>query len=170
MINREGGSWCEEAGEWCTHSVRKANVAVGMVRAAAVDLVRIAGLLHHHRAGLHRFWSAGQHGEHTFSVRWKTPLTGQHRVLVFCRAGWGSVCQCNQERSRETVGGDAEVYWSQYGTMPYSKTVSNFHPALYSQSESVLFTLNISFIIRLSGQLSRYSLWELTEGKLVVKF
>lgn len=36
-----------------THSVRQANVAVGMVRTAAVDLVRVAGLLHHHRAGLH---------------------------------------------------------------------------------------------------------------------
>lgn len=41
-----------------THSIRQANVAVGMVGTAAVDLVRVAGLLHHHRAGLHRFWSA----------------------------------------------------------------------------------------------------------------
>lgn len=43
-----------------THSVRQANVTVGMVRTAAVDLVWVAGLFHHHRAGLHRFWSAGQ--------------------------------------------------------------------------------------------------------------
>lgn len=55
-----------------THSVRKANVAVGMVRAAAVDLVRIAGLLHHHRAGLHRFWSVGPHTHtHTLLVHAK---------------------------------------------------------------------------------------------------
>lgn len=47
--------------EWRTHSIRQANVTVGMVRTAAVDLVWVAGLLHHHRAGLHRFWSAGQH-------------------------------------------------------------------------------------------------------------
>lgn len=43
-----------------THSIRKANVTVGMVRAAAVDLVWVAGLFYHHRAGLHRFWSAEQ--------------------------------------------------------------------------------------------------------------
>lgn len=39
--------------EWCTHSIRQANVTVGMVRTAAVDLVWVAGLLHYHRAGLH---------------------------------------------------------------------------------------------------------------------
>lgn len=44
----------------CTHSVRQANITVGMVRTAAVDLVWVAGLFHHHRAGLHRFWSVGQ--------------------------------------------------------------------------------------------------------------
>ena len=42
----------------CTHSIRQANVAVAVVGAAAVDLVGVAGLLHHYRAGLHRFWSA----------------------------------------------------------------------------------------------------------------
>lgn len=44
----------------CTHSVRQANVTVGMVRTAAVDLVWVAGLFHHHRAGLHRLWSVGE--------------------------------------------------------------------------------------------------------------
>ena len=44
----------------CTHGVRQPNVTVGVVRANAVDLVRVAGFLHHHRAGLYRFWSAGQ--------------------------------------------------------------------------------------------------------------
>lgn len=76
MINREVGlnacmsfvAGCEEV-QWCTHSVRQANVTVGMVRAAAVDLVWVAGLFHHHRAGLHRFWSAGQrHKERNFTV------------------------------------------------------------------------------------------------------
>lgn len=43
-----------------THSIRQTNVTVGMVRTAAVDLMWVAGLFHHHRAGLHRFWSAGQ--------------------------------------------------------------------------------------------------------------
>lgn len=52
--------WKIEEAEWSTHSIRQANVAVGMVRTAAVDLVRVAGLLHHHRAGLHRFRSAEQ--------------------------------------------------------------------------------------------------------------
>lgn len=44
----------------CTHGVGQPNVTVGVVRANAVDLVWVAGFLHHHRAGLNRFWSAGQ--------------------------------------------------------------------------------------------------------------
>lgn len=74
MINREGGfNVCrvfvrerERKLSASTHSIRQTDVTVGMVRTAAVDLMRIAGLFHHHRAGLHRFWSAGQqHKEHT---------------------------------------------------------------------------------------------------------
>ena len=58
----------------CTHGIRQANVTVGMVWTAAVDLVWVAGLFHYHRAGLHRFWSAGQqHKQRThFTLYWKT--------------------------------------------------------------------------------------------------
>lgn len=40
-----------------TYGVRQTDVAVGVVGAAAVNLVRVAGLLNYHRARLHRFWS-----------------------------------------------------------------------------------------------------------------
>jgi len=48
-----------------TYGVRQTDVAVGVVGAAAVNLVRVAGLLNYHRARLHRFWS--------------TPCTQTHR-------------------------------------------------------------------------------------------
>lgn len=48
-----------------THGVRQTDIAVGVVGATAVNLVRVAGLLNYHRARLHRFWS--------------TPYTQTHR-------------------------------------------------------------------------------------------
>lgn len=48
-----------------THGVRQTDIAMGVVGAATVNLVRVAGLLNYHRARLHRFWS--------------TPYTQTHR-------------------------------------------------------------------------------------------
>lgn len=92
-----------------THSVRQANVTVGMVRTAAVDLVWVAGLLHHHRAGLHRLWSAGrQHEQRThISISWKTLITTLHTVIVSLKH---SEEVCVRQGSRLTAAGDKEEH------------------------------------------------------------
>lgn len=55
-----------------THGVRQTDIAMGVVGAAAVNLVRVAGLLNYHRARLHRFWSTPYtqtHGEEKREAR-----------------------------------------------------------------------------------------------------
>lgn len=50
----------------CAYSIRQAYVTVGMVRTATVNLVWVARLFHHHRAGLHRLWSLRQKHKQKF--------------------------------------------------------------------------------------------------------
>lgn len=53
-----------------------------MVRTAAVDLVRVAGLLHHHGAGLHRFGSAEQTGADQYAAGIAANTATQSKLAV----------------------------------------------------------------------------------------
>ncbi len=62
-----------------THGIRQTDIAVGVVGAAAVNLVRVAGLLNYHRARLHRFWST----PYTQTHRGKKRERGQNEEQVW---------------------------------------------------------------------------------------
>lgn len=115
--------------EVCTHGVRQANVTVGMVRAAAVDLVRVAGLLHHHGAGLHRFWSAEQ-GDKTKSPRYSRERKKEEKTED--GATWSECsspnaarkCALHAEPAAAAGGGDTEKEWREYGCTLKTATLS----------------------------------------------
>ncbi len=98
-----------------THSVRQTDISVGVVGAAAVNLVRVAGLLNYHRARLHRIlvysiYTNTQGKKERERPEWGTSLT--RRVFLSRPIKRKQVWQQWNKRERLTklAGLQGEVY------------------------------------------------------------
>lgn len=84
-----------------TYGVRQTDVAVGVVGTTAVNLVRVAGLLHYHGACLHRFWSTPRMHTQTHTQNREARIRNKSDKLCFSFRQETGLAAVKQKRKEE---------------------------------------------------------------------